>query len=316
MLVNVPTAIDLDEIALRLYFDSWSRTVQIIWNFRSVYEFDGWPWESDSQLAEEWNEYLNQAQSELGAIAATAQQSAEVRLKSIICETSPYILLLKSDLKLKETGGDLNFADQRTLDAVDLPAAVLTLTSFPLPESYIKSYQELRRLRNKVMHIGKHNDYLEPRKFIRLLSEQYAALWPDGRWLYRRVTFDGNSATAFFEDGRWFSTHSNIMDELPTTIALFDNKLFRKCIGTSKSSLKGHCPICKGYTATKSGSETEPTVLRTGDQTAKCYMCEADLGVEESEADCDCKSRLLASAPSADYPCCFNCGQWNYEKLK
>ncbi len=310
MLVNIPTAVELNEIALRLYFDAWQRALTIVRNFKSVFDCENWPWESNSIWTEEWNDYLDQAQSELGAIAATAQQSAEVRLKSIVCETNPYILLLRSDLKLKEAGGDLDFADQRTLDAADLPAAVRTLTPFPLADTFLQTYQELRRLRNKVMHIGMHQSHLEPQKLIRILSEQYVALWPDGRWLFRRVEFDGNSATAFFHDGRWSSAHSGIMEELPTTIALFDNEHFRKCIGTTKSSMTGHCPVCKNYTASKAGSETEPTVSRTGAHSAKCYMCEVDLGLEVSETDCDCGSNLLATTSSSGDLCCFKCGQW------
>ena len=312
MLVNIPTAIELNEIALRLYFDAWDRTATIASNFKLVFDDSDWPWKTNSQWADEWNEYLNQAQSELGAIAATAQQSAEVRLKSIICETDPYILLLKSDLKIRETGGDLDFADQRTLDAVDLPAAVRTLTPFPLPQSYIQQYQELRRLRNKVMHTGMHQDRLEPQKLILMLSKQYVALWPDGRWLSRRVDFDGNSATAFFHDERWSSVQSEIMEELPITIALFDNELFRKCVGTSKSSLKGYCPCCKSRMASKLGADTEPTVSRKSDDSAKCYMCEVDLGLTKSETGCNCGSHLVATASSCDDPCCFDCGQWNY----
>lgn len=310
MLVNIPTAIELNEIALRLYFDAWGRTVTMASNFKDMFEDSVWPWKSKSQWTDEWSEYLDHAQSELGAIAATAQQSAEVRLKSIICETDPYILLLKSDLKVRETGGDLDFADQRTLDAVDLPAVVRTLTPFPLPQGYIQQYQELRRLRNKVMHTGKHQDRLEPQKLILLLSKQYIALWPDGRWLSRRVDFDGNSATAFFHDERWSSVQSNIMGELPTTIALFDNALFRKCVGTSKSSLKGHCPSCKSRTASKSGAYTEPTVLRESGDSAKCYMCEVDLSLKKSKTACDCGSHLEAKASSCNEPCCFDCGQW------
>lgn len=310
MLVNIPSANELNEIALRLYFDAWDRTTTIASNFMVAFEDSVWPWLTNSEWTDEWNEYLSQAQSELGAIAATAQQSAEVRLKSIICETDPYILLLKSDLKIKETGGDLEFADQRTLDAVDLPAVVRTLTPFPLPQSYIQQYQELRRLRNKVMHTGMHQDLLEPQKLVLMLSKQYVALWPDGRWLSRRVDFDGNSATAFFHDERWSSVQSKVMGELPITIALFNNALFKKCVGTSKSSLKGHCPSCKSRTASKLGAHTEPTVSRKSNDSAKCYMCEVDLDLTISESGCDCGSHLVATAPLCDNPCCFNCGDW------
>jgi hypothetical protein len=104
--------------------------------------------------------------------------------------------------------------------------------------------------------------------------------------------------------------HSKIMNELPTTIALFDNALFKNCVGTSKGSLKGHCPYCKSRTASKFGAETEPTVVRKSDTTAKCFMCEAVLDLTKRESVCGCGSRLAATAAICDKPCCFKCGQW------
>jgi hypothetical protein len=310
MLINIPAAVDLNETALRLYFDAWDQALTIITNFKSIFESAPQPWDSSSPYLEEWCDYLDQAQSELGAIAATAQQSAEIRLKSIICETSPYLLLLRNDLKLKPSGGDIDFADQRTLDAADLPAAVRTLTQFELSDAYVESYSELRRLRNKVMHTGLHQSQLEPQKLIQTLTEQYSSLWPDGKWLFRRVKFDGNSATSFFVDGRWSSTHTNVMEELSSTIALFDNALFKKCIGTSKSSLKGHCPVCKNQTASKIGNETVPTAARLKDDNAECYMCENELKLVTDTITCDCESTVWATALSDCDPCCFKCGEY------
>jgi len=119
MLLNIPVPEELDEIALRLYFDAWKRAVAIVSNFEAV--LPGWslPGDDGSTSSEEWNEYLDQAQPELGAIAALVQQSAEIRLKSIICATSPYILLLKSDLRL-------NSPEFRGHPRVRFPAAVRT----------------------------------------------------------------------------------------------------------------------------------------------------------------------------------------------
>jgi len=101
------------------------------------------------------------------------------------------------------------------------------------------------------------------------------------------------------------------MLELPTTIALFDNELFKKCIGTSKGALKGHCPECKERLAYKGGQESEATMVQTGPASAKCFMCEADLDLEEGEDACTwCGSNSkTVSSPDAE-PCCFGCGHW------
>lgn len=38
MLINVPKAGDMEEMALRLYFDAWERTVSLVSDFAGVYD--------------------------------------------------------------------------------------------------------------------------------------------------------------------------------------------------------------------------------------------------------------------------------------
>lgn len=311
MLFNIPTAEQLNDNALRLYFDAWQKITTLLCNFEHEFSSTVPPWDEKSEWSSEWSEYIEEAQPELTAIAATTQQSAEVRLKSLLCETNPFILLLKSDIKFKQTRDDIDFSDQKTLDAVDLPAAVLTLTSFNLPQTYIEQYTSFRRLRNKFVHTGMYQGHLELQDLAVQLTKQYATLWPDEKWLLRRTEYDGSDATSYFHDERWASAHSNVMYELPTTIKLFNNELFKKCVGTSKSSLKGICPICINRMASKTGEPPEPTVARISKLQAKCYMCETDLCVSEEiyYDQCDCSTNLEVSTASGDSACCFNCGE-------
>lgn len=308
MITNIPTPNALNEVSLRLYFDAWSSIVVIISNFECEYESNFYPWSKDSEWTDEWKHYIEQAQPELGTILAIAQQSAEIRLKSIICETSPFLLLLKSGLNLKENGTDLNFADLKTLDAAELPAAVNTLTPFKLNNDYIETYQKLRRLRNKVIHVGGADERLKPTEIIELLTKQYASLWPDGRWLYRRVQFDGNSSTRFFHDGRYSSPVSIVMSELPTTIELFEDRYFKNCFGYAKSKITGHCPNCKAELASKLGYHSEPTVVQTAEFSAKCLMCENVLQINKRSETCTCQSE--SSAVFNKDSCCYDCGNW------
>ncbi len=44
MLINIPSAVELNEIALRLYFDAWHQTLRIIANFNSIFESKVFPW--------------------------------------------------------------------------------------------------------------------------------------------------------------------------------------------------------------------------------------------------------------------------------
>ncbi|MEQ8393606.1 hypothetical protein [Thalassobaculum sp.] len=203
---------------------------------------------------------------------------------------------------------DIDFSELRTLDAVDLPSAVRALTQFALPEAYIAHYSNMRRLRNQITHLGSHKAALTPRQLIEILSQQYISLWPDGRWLCRRVRFDGNSARRFFHDQRYSSVESNVMLELPYTIDLLKSTAFKKILGVSKAKLKGYCPVCLYNRATKWDVDGHATAYRTSANTAVCAMCEEKLVVKMVGKGCEnCGAKTRAEFDSHD-PICFLCG--------
>lgn len=312
MFVNVPDAEQLENTALRLYFDAWERTVTLYDDFCSVYPVPIEEVAAEHSFSEEWQEYVDGAQAEMGAICAVIQQAAEIRLKSIICSVSPYLLLLNGEVPLKMNDTDLDFTSLRTLDAVDLPRAVRTMTNFELSDGYIQRYGELRKLRNQVAHLGEHKGGLSPSVLIDLLGQQFLALWPDGRWLRRRVEFDGNSARRFFHDGRYSSVETTVMDELPSTFALLDNATFKKTVGVSKSKLTGFCPDCVYAIASKTGIDPEATAYQTASTSARCAMCEVDLHLSNGVDACEqCDSKCFASVVSNEpnqNVACYACG--------
>lgn len=307
MLTNVPSAESLNEIALRLHFNAWKRCVRLQSDFCEVYEIEGSPSAEGHAYTEEWGEYIGLAQSELGAICTTIQQSAELRLKAIICGTSPYLILLNNNVQFNKK--DIDFSELRTLDAVDLPNAVRTLTEFSLPASYLVEYGKMRRLRNQVTHLGSHGRTMMPSEIIEILCRQYIALWPDGRWLNRRLLFDGNSARNFFHDNRYSCSESDIMAELPFTIELMDNATFKKSLGVSKGKLKGFCPRCMSARATKWDADGHATAHQTGKLTALCAMCEHDISLSIEPTSCDqCGAKTFAHIADEFDLICFRCG--------
>ena len=285
MLQNVPTAESLEEIALRLLFDAWTDTLRLIDDFSEAYLVEDHLPEESKEYAEEWDEYIESAQAEMGVICTNIQQSAELKLKSIICSISPYLLLLNGSASLRGRDRDQDFSDLRTLDAVDLPNAVLKLTPFNLPGSYIQRYAKLRRLRNQVTHLGSHTERLSPKLLINNITQQYKALWPDGRWLHRRTVFDGNSARNFFHDDKYSSVQSLVMSEISTTKALMDSETFKKTFGIKKSALKKYCPICMEKRARNWEDQEHPTAYQDSSSSVFCLMCETQLRLEAGNKD-------------------------------
>jgi hypothetical protein len=308
-LINVPQAALLNEMALRLFFDAWSRIVSIFEDFSTSFEHDHHPADGEHDFSDEWAEYVGQAQNELASVVTVVQHAAELRLKSIICEVSPYLLLLNSAVSLSFSDADIDFVEQRTLDAVDLPGAVKKLTSFLLPSSYPEKYNKLRQLRNKFTHLGTQEGNLTPRQIAETICQQYTVLWPDGKWLARRTKYDGNSARRFFHDGRYSSVEDIVMEEMSLTKELMDNATFKICFGSSKSKIDGCCPNCIYSMASKIGNVPSPTVARSSKTEASCLMCNQSLTlktVSHNEKCEQCESMLFCHAD--EQACCFKCG--------
>lgn len=305
MLKNIPSADGLNEMSLRIYFDAWQRLVELYMDFEQTY-----PIESFGELLDwedEWNEYTKEAQPELGAICVSLQHAVELRLKSIIADVSPYLLLLNGGIP---SGEDVDFNDLRTLDAVDLPKAVKTFSPFEISDVYIQQYSDLRKLRNKYTHLGIHSDALTIKGVADVFGQQYLTLWPDGRWLALRRKFDGNSAKRFFHDGRYSSVESYLMYELPYAIEIFDNAAFKKCFGHKKSAIVGHCPECNDQRASKGDAGAHPTAVQKSSKLAVCLMCEVELKLTKSKACADCDGGLNAKYSGDGYgsDLCFFCG--------
>ncbi|WP_404420738.1 hypothetical protein [Thalassospira australica] len=315
MIENLPSAEELEETALRIHFDAWHRTIGLIFDFSEAYQLEkGEEPESSDDYQEEWLEYLLGSQAEMGAICSSIQHSAELRLKSIICTVSPFLLLLNNSVPLKGGQTSLDFASLRTIDSVDLPNAVRTLSDFPLSNAFDLHFNELRRRRNQLTHLGVHQNNLTPNNLIQFMNTQYNFLWPDGRWLYRRTIFDGNSARRFFNDHRYASVETDVMIELATSIPRIANVDFKKMFGFKKSAMNIYCPNCMGLRATKWHSGGHPTAVQTGSKSATCLMCEQSLVLEDIAQEytkCDsCETSMLVISTTTDADSlCSSCGE-------
>lgn len=180
MIVNVPTAQTLHTAALRAFFDTWSLSLRIATEFDEVYPpSDDW--------TKEKTEYLEGCQSDLQTALIGIQLSNELALKARIADVSPYLLLFSNDRKLSRTPRDIDFADLRTIDAQDLPNAVNSFCNHVLADGFIQDFDEVRGLRNKIIHLGSVDKHFNPDDLLASMARQFAELWPDRRWLVERL---------------------------------------------------------------------------------------------------------------------------------
>ncbi|UGY02478.1 hypothetical protein [Bradyrhizobium quebecense] len=318
MIVNVPTPQALNDVALRLYFSAWSSLIYIRAHFDQTFPPGEDPRPEKGDWAEEWSEYIQGYQPEFQAVCSVIQQSNELALKAKICAVSPYLLLLNSNPKFSAVPGDIDFSELRTIDASDLPASVNSLCKKALSDDYVRTYNEIRSLRNKIAHLGHAGSNFEPDKLLEILVDQYIELWSDRAWLTDRVNFASRTGLAFFQDGKYTSAAAEVMYELPLILAAVKKSAFKKLFGIEKTTRRYLCHACVADASVRY-HEVDPVRCRTAylkdKSTLHCLMCSADYPVVREACGTDkCKGNVISRSEHADCAVCHTCGSEQSER--
>jgi hypothetical protein len=257
-------------------------------------------------------EYKAGYQPELQAVCSIIQQSNELALKAKICAVSPYLLLLNSGPKFSMVPRDIEFSELRTLDAVDLPAAVNSLSVKSLSDEYVQAYNEIRSLRNKIAHLGHASHNFDPEELLNLLVSQYIERWSDRAWLKDRVTFASRTGQAFFHDGKHSSAESEVMHELPLIFAVIKKSAFKKLFGIDKTTRRYLCHVCVSEART-SFSDCDPNQSRTAylkaDPTIHCLIRGDDYEIRRQPCSTgNCKGNVISECEYTGGDVCHTCG--------
>ena len=312
MIINIPTADSLNEVALRQYFSAWSSLIDIQSDFRATFFGDADPKSVGNEWNEEWAEYLSACQPELQSICALIQQSNELALKAKICEVSPYLLLIRNDTKFRTKHKDVEFSEFKTLDAVELPSAVNSFCQNPLSAKMIGSYHEIRSLRNKIAHLGYLEKKFSPDELLHKLVFQYTEIWNGRSWLKDRVEFQHHTRLAFLQDGRNGSPQADVMYELRKTLVVFTNAEFLRLFGRRKSDRRYLCHVCMDDAKTKWGwpkiDDCKTAFLDKVSKSLHCIMCGGDFKITRTACKmANCKSTVIGDNNDSHVGKCHVC---------
>jgi len=312
MIINVPTYEALNEIALRLYFSAWFNVIWIKPDFKRMYESD--PAEDWKQ---EWEEYVKACQPELQSSCAMVQQSNELALKARICQVSPYLLILRSDTKFSNIPKDFDFAEFRTLDAVELPAAVNSICATKLSDAFIQSYNEIRSLRNRIAHIGDAGRVFTPEELLRLMVQQYHELWKERGWLQDRLEFASRTRSGVLHDNKYTSVHMEVMYEWSIIRAFLSKSEYKKLFGLEKSKRLYLCFDCFENADTRYAdldvSESKTAFLNGDGSSIDCLMCRNTHAVDRVPCKF-CKGNVAGVAESDYFGRCHSCGEYQSDE--
>jgi len=302
MIVNIPTAESLNDVALRLYFSAWESVISMFSDFDLVFDSS----EGKDFWKQEWAEYLVACQPELQSVCAVIQQSNELALKARICEVSPFLLLMRSEPKFSKSAKDV--------DSVELPGVVNTFCAETLSDSYIQIYDQVRSLRNKITHLGEARKVFEPDELLRILVRQYIELWKGRAWLRDRVLFASKTRASFFHDGKYVSTHMEVMHELPYDFDALTKSEFKQLFGHQKSTRRYLCHACIYNASTRFAAIDEEACktafLNEDGNSLHCIMCGEHFKVTRKPCDQpECLGNVIGDNDDDYAKQCHVCGE-------
>lgn len=306
VIINVPTEDHYDSVAKNSFFSGFIELFALFNDFNRYFEdTDGTDW------AEERNEYYAKCQVELEKICVFASQACELALKSRICAVSPYLLLLGNEPRFKASQKDFDYTEFRTIDAVDLPSAVNALCPELLSDAFIQRYNQLRKLRNKITHLGIAGTPFDPDELLSIMIEQYAELWPEHRLLSDWCSYLSGTRFSFFYDGKYSSAGMELTESLRTFYAKLSKGQFNTLFGVPKSKRRYACLNCYDDESLARGihSYEEFDVAHLIDKnTLQCFLCRECYTVTREKCCAPgCKGNVLSSE-SAFEGICHTCG--------
>jgi hypothetical protein len=324
MIKNVPSAERLTETSLRLYFTAWDQVTGIVSAMltpagvlieirdRQLVAVPDKDFEDDQKACDEaLAEMLRLAQSELQLAYTLILQSHELALKARICSRSPYLLLLGTDIK-QWAKPNADFGDFRTIDASDLVRVVNSIFPKPLSEPFVTRFEDMRRGRNKLIHLGLAHQYLDPIYVIDLLADQYLELYPKRNWLKDHAEFQLGTLSSHFFDKHW-NERTSVLHQVEGMNEYLTKRQRYELLGIPFGVRIFGCPVCHNDARAEVGFSEAGTAFLVdggdGEKKLRCRYCERDYKVYIGEERCPkCKCEVIFADLDFDDTCC-SCGR-------
>jgi len=307
--VNVPTSEEYNRAAKSVFFAGWNELFHLIADFVRFY--DGEEPETAAWL-EERSRYYRHATAEVEKVCTLACQASELALKAKICEVSPYLLLLGSEVKFKASSPNVDFKDQRTLDATDLVVTVNSVCAKTLSTRFAERFNELRTWRNQIMHQGTAAVALDPKDIAGAMAEQYSELWPERKFVQEWTAYLSTTRSSFFHDHKWSTPHMELIEMFDAFFQTLEDRHIRGLTHLKEKNTRRYlCHHCL-YFGSIDNSGLSPSELMSSylenPTTLRCLVCDETYDViREKCVEEECKGNVISA--TGDYEgLCHTCG--------
>ncbi|WP_354678551.1 hypothetical protein [Cupriavidus plantarum] len=304
MVNNIPNASD--------YFDSGNEVFNFAWNtvahLLCAFDEAGYYGYEPAEISEA---FWSAANRELSTAITIVQQGVELFLKGRIAEVSPF-LLIASDSPSRwpspYDGKSIEFSQFRTIDAQDLVRVHDIFAASKLPETFTAKFDELRELRNTIIHSTGKNVTVRAIEVVDALLFMHRALFADENWMTTRREFLRRSPQSELGSGEYATNEA--CHEAEIVVAQLQPAQVQAYFRIDKRQRLYICPACLDDANTDAGFDHKLAVLRPkapGATKLYCPVCNDEHEVSRVKCEQDeCLGNVLN-----DEGRCLTCGCWN-----
>ena len=313
MILDFPTKHDFFGAANDYLNSSWGSVIELLSEFeelRSVIE--------DSDHEEESKRYWSSAKQTLISATALVQQAVEFYIKGKISDVSPYLLIVGNPQSWPRgcSKKDVEFSSFRTLDAQDLLKVHDTVCENKFSDKFIQWYDDLRVIRNKVMHTVDKSLNVRPEEVIAfiLFAHNYFSesdVWFKSRQHYLEQTPVNSMKIIQDDDDSECYTLQSLLVEFRIVTEVLTPSQTKLYLGFDKKAKSIHCPSCFkkvsqmnfwDHEFIHNCGETYQEIDKSG--IFECNLCDYQGNVVKMKCEEDgCESEFLDGGTGI----CFSC---------
>lgn len=313
MILDFPTKHDFFGAANDYLNSSWGSVIELLSEFeelRSVIE--------DSDHEEESKRYWSSAKQTLISATALVQQAVEFYIKGKISDVSPYLLIAGNPQSWPRgcSKKDVEFSSFRTLDAQDLLKVHDTVCENKFSDKFIQWYDDLRVIRNKVMHTVDKSLNVRPEEVIAfiLFAHNYFSesdVWFKSRQHYLEQTPVNSMKIIQDDDDSECYTLQSLLVEFRIVTEVLTPSQTKLYLGFDKKAKSIHCPSCFkkvsqmnfwDHEFIHNCGETYQEIDKSG--IFECNLCDYQGNVVKMKCEEDgCESEFLDGGTGI----CFSC---------
>ncbi len=300
MITNIPTPDEFETAGLDFLNIAWSFTCALMFNLDDA-EVETWDDDGEVKI-----EYWELAQKTLTKSLALTHQGIELMIKAKIIETSPFLIMAgkPNEWPRKCSTQNTPFSFFKTIDAQEIIKVYNTISSSRLSDEFINQYENLRKLRNRIMHSVDKNIKVHAKDVIIAILETSEILLKPIGWIEARTDYLENEPEVLLDHHD--SVVDNVYREIDKVIEMLQPAEAKKYFRFNKKQRRYLCLDCNDSYEFASPDLAQLLPNTPSSVNTYCILCSKTKKVMRKKCkDKNCKSNVIDVEKNR----CLICGE-------